>query len=324
MRLTSHIRKKKYTSASFGISKLCCACCNLSLCAVTAENIHQITTRGQHGQYYGWVMPDFVRNNPALLAKFLGKEAYRIYESLSKQDQEKFLLAIEEARIPIKQSKQGKCMIADSSESDVYFGLSCESDGELEAVAHDQTLQEIPHLRELKRSYSEEYNNLVRVGVTPEKIYALYKESPDKLEALGDKRSVSIIEDYGSENEVIEDLSKLFDKNEDVFWDFIDDDENAIHHHGFNTTLNAVLQEIPSSSDSDEEASVYSFKRPYRCAAANLLEDNGWEYEQDSEGNWGYPEDRSENSNVEENFTVTSTDEDCSEESDYSSGCSCR
>ena len=317
MRLASYIGRKGKKSANFGISKLCCACCNLSLCVVSSENISQISTRGHHGQYYAWVMPDFIRNNPVLLAKFLGHEAHLIYQNLTKKEQLAFITAIQQAEIPMSQSTKNRSMIADSSDSDIEFGLSCDSDSELEAVAFDQELHNVSILRELKQAYSEEYNNLLLVGVSPEKIFALFKESPEKLEAMADKNSISLISDYDSDHDVLEDLSELYDKSENDFWCFINDEDNAIGRFGYTPTLRCLEHEMLSSSDENE--GDIDDTGPYSRATAKLLTHNTWQYEQDSEGEWVYPSSDDCDQTILHPISSENSD---SEEEGYSSECS--
>jgi hypothetical protein len=63
----------------FGISKLCCKLCACGMNAVgLSARVHY---RAIHGNFYNkWLLPIFISANHEVLKKFLGQEAYTIYE----------------------------------------------------------------------------------------------------------------------------------------------------------------------------------------------------------------------------------------------------
>ena len=94
MRIIEYLRThtKNNQEIYIGISKLCCAGCNLVLhegkIMVQYENNQvelKIDKRGIHGNGFEWSLINGFKDNPDIMRKLLGDEAYDIYDSSSKK-----------------------------------------------------------------------------------------------------------------------------------------------------------------------------------------------------------------------------------------------
>jgi hypothetical protein len=85
MRLTSHAVTQGIKFPYIGISKLCCAYCNLVMDTFLkaqyfeADDAMDVPTRGRHGVPYPWLIPEPLRNYEPFIKELLGSDLYAIY-----------------------------------------------------------------------------------------------------------------------------------------------------------------------------------------------------------------------------------------------------
>ena len=78
------------------LNPTCCAECHLvivgdnnsALKLKYLDKVIDITTRGNHGKAYEWIIIDSIKNSELHLKEFLGHDAHDIFTQLSKVDQD--------------------------------------------------------------------------------------------------------------------------------------------------------------------------------------------------------------------------------------------
>lgn len=95
----------------FGISKLCCKLCACSMHAVGLKARKHY--RAIHGNFYNrWIMPMFILSDDDLLERFLGEEAYKIYQSHAN------LITLIPTQLGIKSNRGASASALSDSEAD--------------------------------------------------------------------------------------------------------------------------------------------------------------------------------------------------------------
>ena len=86
MRIVKHLIDNKLEGEIYiGLSKLCCAHCNLiirgnDLTLKIDDQEYTFSTRGYHGRSFEWTCAKAFAKEPALMTKLMGNDAYKIFE----------------------------------------------------------------------------------------------------------------------------------------------------------------------------------------------------------------------------------------------------
>jgi hypothetical protein len=284
-----------------GISKLSCDHCGLAM------DVFSMPHRGQHGQGAQWPFPSFISTDAKVLEKYQGKDTYAKYQKLSKEKQKEALsyMASKDSSPIRENARHGRKMEADSSESDVEAGLNCSDEAKAEEIT-GFSLEDVWSLRYLKYRFSEEFRRLTELGIGFAEVLALYKNSTDKFLAIANEKTCRLIwneHEYGQQNicELLEKLSVLYDADEQSFWGLVNDEEDAISKFGFDEVYDRIFADSSSAEPQDDLNEYRSADEEeldrYQTVAADLEEENGWDYDycsNDSENEWGYKDSDSE------------------------------
>lgn len=231
----------------FGISKLCC-----NHCALALKNFN-VMSRGVHGRPFNWKAPQFFNNENKGLLTFFGKTAAKSWEKLDDNAKKDAIKYIEtKSSSPIKDIKN-RLMEADSSESDVVFGLDCSSET-LQEELPNWLLQDVWLLSELKRFSSLECEKLRNIGLSWDSIVDLAK-CTKKFSTMAN-HVADFIEDRKSDSEdgdeIFEDLMNLYDNDNSLFWRILSTPEELKDHFSY-SALKAGLEANDSNSCSDDQ-----------------------------------------------------------------------
>ena len=298
MRLLSHHLREKHGKPRYiGLSKLCCAHCGLAMSSFEIKN------RGIHGQAYDWPLPDFLGESKAHLKVYLGEENFKIYEKLNQKGRRQALdfVKTKESCDRKENAKHGRMMQADSSSSDVEFGLTLSDTSENEALC-GYSLGDVWMIKNMLSLYDEECNRLKdsNVRICIETLLDWYKNKPDKLEALLNHNVIFLVNEIAayreelSPSDVFDELTDLYDNEYDLFNAILNDeiDENHILiKHGFD----ALLAEYNKSSEEYGNSNDFEEIDRYARAKNNL-------YDESDYANWGYRQ----NSEDSQNYTYGS------------------
>ena len=201
-----------------GLSKLCCDKCALVL------EILDVPTRGRHGRSFSrWELPTLFKETPALFKRFLG-EAHTSYEMLSPQEKTKAITIIETSE-DVKPTKVPRGnMLADSSESDVSFGLS-------DVEAEHLTVGDLVKAADFKKAEEEIYQIFLNMGLDIQAISRFYRtSSQERLVALSSDRVQKLL---ASEFADFTALCDLYDEDEELFDYVMEDPKDLILRRGY-------------------------------------------------------------------------------------------
>jgi hypothetical protein len=229
-------------SSYIGLSKLCCNHCGLAIDSLG------IQTRGKHGQGFEWpilnvINPDTPNNshtfNSYIFSAFFGPEAIQDFYSLP-ADKRATALTFVQSKESSPFSTSNRITHADSSDSDVEFGLSCSDDDDAKNELKSFTTKSIWHLRYIKIHHSTAYYNLCDLNIPFTQIVNLFLESQDKFKALANTKVCQFIENLTNSQET-ENITELFarlaciyDDDVSMFWNLITDKYQLINKYGFN------------------------------------------------------------------------------------------
>lgn len=176
MRILLHIKNGERVPY-IGISKLCCACCQVVVTNYGIETVFErddeveVLTRGWHAKLYPWPLPSALKSNSTFIKKFLGEDLYREYNNLWS----KFL--------PGSRIKEGEmCLQLIQSLGMLCFDHGGSGNEVLSALGFN--------LKQFKSSVSEAPDPSIaysRVPVLQESLKAYYISSEKRLVKEGDE-----------------------------------------------------------------------------------------------------------------------------------------
>jgi len=301
----------------FGISKLCCNHCALAMQSFAVK------TRGIHGQGANWGLPSFVVAKSSQTKTFFGDSVHSLWKSLSPKDKSKAKNYIESKESsPIKgNAKTGRGMYADSSSSDLEFGVPLSTGSEEEQIK-DFNLQKVWELKEVKQLYAKQYDWLVEIGCDLAEIVDLYKEAWPKFKELTAKRTLEFIgtcdeSDFAfnsaSPKEVFDKLCELYSADNAHFERVVSTPPHLVRYHGFNELVSRL--ESSSSSEGSYADDEGRSSDDYSALENEYRDDHGWDYDynsEDSQNCWTYKD------SSEETCLETFDNAESEEESDAS------
>lgn len=93
--------KSQLNNIKFDISKLCCKLCAIAMYSIGCNA--RKNYRALHGNFYNrWVLPNFIKNDDKKLEKFLGKEAFTIYQNIDNEIIQETILNLIPDKLNIK------------------------------------------------------------------------------------------------------------------------------------------------------------------------------------------------------------------------------
>lgn len=294
MRILSNIYNSEDVNHLYiGISKLCCAHCARAIKAFNLE------CRGLHGQVYNWPVPDFISNSALYLKTFVGKRSYKAYKKM-KQESKKEALQFIASKESCPKSKP-RSMYADSSDSDIEFGLHCD-EGPITSPVKNMPLANIWTIRHIKMCYEDEFYFLSEIGLSIHQILDLYK-TKSKFFDLATKKVFEICNKlakdeldagYLNPKNIFERLCGLYDKDLKFYKHIIDDNGEGAYAH--------LLDEL--------FAKYQSLGRNYDAAINFFIKDKGWDLS--SHSNESQYNDDDQNSQASEICIYPDNNSDCS------------
>lgn len=240
-------KRKEY----IGISKLCCAHCGL------AVKIMDVNTRGKHGQVFKWDVPDFIKT-PDNLKQFIGDDAYEIYEKHPELRPQ--MLEHMQSDKSAPNSNKNRKMLADSSDSDLELGVSCDTE-----QSHEETsfIKFNDNMKLIQRK--ESLRLLKDYGIPKTFMIKMLATSPDKFSVFTNKDVLTLLENNFNPTNLFNRLSAIYDENPKVFKGIIANCHGLINTYGiekvyrkYNMALgnNLKIENIPATVEKvlkDEE-----------------------------------------------------------------------
>lgn len=312
MRILSQLLNEPDREAQYaGLSRLCCSHCGLAMAAFN------LPKRGVHGQAYNWPLPRFIRENESHLKTYMGKKSYKEYIKLNPEKKAEALtfLSSKESCNRNENAKQGREMRADSSSSDVEFGVTLTDSDDNEEL-QSWPLADVWEMRHIRHAYEEEYRDLREIGVSMDMLVNLYKNNFNKFQALVNFDIINLANAIEIENDsfgydasdAFDKLAEIYDDDRDLFNSIMADDinEHPLIEYGVDEFIDRYYaKKRPYSGSSNDESDCYvpsddddDSNDLYAKIKDELSdENNGFEYtyhSDDSENAWRYSDDDSE------------------------------
>lgn len=321
MRIVANQLSKPSNGETYiGISKLCCDHCSLAMQAFG------IKSRGLHGQSAKWPIPSFISSNHNNLTKYMGDAAYLDYQGLSKLKQKESLdyVASKESNPTKENARHGRSMYADTSDSDIEFGLNMSDDEDAAADVEEFPLADVWTLRHITYFHPKEFDRLQKIGLSMKEIIHLYKEPKEKFDAMGSEHAYALIqrlsenESGDNESEVFDKLSDIFDDNENLFWRIVEDDNELVVNFGLKEVCDRYNEKAANKHEDDREGEHHDYDS-YDEVGDELVEDNGWDYvhdSDDSENEWKHKDRDSASGSEQENNCDNNSESASSDDND--------
>jgi hypothetical protein len=127
----------------------------------------------------------------------------------------------------------------------------------------DFPLNDVWQVRHLKMCHEKELDRLMSIGIKLIEIADLYKKSRKKFEAISSQKSYILMKEIANNSkdtleEIFLKLSNIYDENESLFWNIIQDEDHLVARHGLNEVYDrykAQVNKSPYSYDSEEDDS---------------------------------------------------------------------
>lgn len=295
----------------FGISKLCCNHCALAMQAFN------VPSRGVHGQGAKWMMPKFIMESEVNRKKFLG-DAHPLWSQLTDDEKKEAKDFMEsKAASPVKgNAKTGRDMYADSSSSDLEFGVRL-SDEEEEEQIQEFSLQQVWQVKEMRELYKTECEQLLSIGLDLREITALYSAPRSKFTDLTDQSVWDFLEEASqrqdfhstSKKEIFDTLLSIYDDDEELFANVLSTSEDLLRHHGFEEIVTRLTRTLVAKRQKRQDASLTdSSSDAHASLQEEYSQDRGWDYDEnsdDSQNRWIYKDSSSSHSRFHRDSTST-------------------
>ncbi|MFN8770988.1 MAG: hypothetical protein ACK5Z5_06825 [Neisseriaceae bacterium] len=108
------------------------------------------------------------------------------------------------------------------------------------------------NFHDIQQSYSDEFEKLVNIGLSNWEIFKLYKYSTSKFVDMSSSKVLDLVE-YCEDPDLFEQLSDIYDEDEQCFWDIINDDNELVYNHGISEVYDTYTRLVKKCGHEDSE-----------------------------------------------------------------------